>query len=109
MMTPAQLRELADKLESRGIPWISYSAWIFPDTLEEMSELIKKLGPGEKSFNSGTLTFRPKAIPELSVYLTNACTKRVVGKIYVEEIVTPAHEEEIVEWDCPKSILGGEK
>lgn len=35
------------------------------------------------------------------------CKKKVTGTRHVEEHVTPAHDEEIVEWECePVSLLG---
>ncbi len=106
MMTPNQLRELAAKMEARDIKVVSCSVWIFPATKEELAALIKKLGPGEKRFDAGALIFQPKSIPELSVYLSGACERKVVGKRHVAKVTIPAHDEDIVEWDCKKAILG---
>lgn len=81
-------------------------------------EQYKAIGAGEKEYADDNFFFCVELIPgELTLTFAaareNVCTKRVVGtKIVPEYIqqgtpskVIPAHTEEIIEWDCPESLL----
>lgn len=86
-------------------------------TKEELTEQLRAVG----SFVKRPCSFDDKDF-EFVVTLTNGyeiiyfvpremvCEKRVVGKRHIEEKyipgrVEPAHDEEIVEWDCGESVL----
>jgi len=79
----------------------------------EMATLARALSPCEKCVNDdffelhaqfGTITFRAVANRR------DVCERVVTGTRQVEETVIPeriipAHDEEIVEWRCPESLL----
>lgn len=117
-MTNVEYAELLDKLAGiyRANPGIERgsiytdSVFIHCSTKEKFAETIRAFGAGKKDASDNNFYFRVSDIPvTIFVPRGQVCTKRVVGTRYVEEqkteYVTPAHEEEIVEWDCPESVL----
>jgi hypothetical protein len=81
-------------------------------------EEYKAAGAGDKKFTNDLVYYNVELIPNkltLNFYTLrdNVCKKRVVGTRTVPEFilkgtastVIPEHEEEIIEWDCPESLL----
>jgi hypothetical protein len=106
------LRELADFLEAHEnipMPYLR-KQYAFPADKEAMVEAIKGTGPWVKRYDSANFhavkSFGPIEL-DLCISREQACVRKVVGLKHVEEVVTPAHDEEVVEWECDP-ILGGE-
>lgn len=117
-MTPieyaASLRQLAGWYEAHpeapvpSDPTLYVSA---KDTLEEVRRLARELAPCDKAVggtDSGTFTLS-RRFGDLTLkfvfWRSAVCTRRIVGMVEVPERVTPAHTKELVEWDCPDSVL----
>lgn len=114
------LRELADWYESHPDMPVPYEldqpmfVFLYGRSAEEVKAILRTLGSFEKHFNEPsdgdfeawkrigglTLKFHTKR--------DAVCTARVVGKRLVPEVVVPArkrtvepaHEVDVVEWDC---------
>lgn len=103
------LRELADIYEQKPqleVPYMS-TWWIFTFNAESFVRQISAFGSGVKKYLGEDVEFTPHVQLALKISCKRAqvCTRRVVGtrlvpeKVLPEQII-PAHEEEIVEWDC---------
>jgi hypothetical protein len=81
-------------------------------------EEYKAAGAGDKEFTNDYVNYNVELIPKKLTlnFCTprgNVCKKRVVGTKEVPEFyiagtagrVIPAHTEEVIEWDCPESLL----
>lgn len=113
------LRAMADFLVAHPLKKLSPSQdfFCFFDTKEEIVEAIKGLGKVEKSFSDDWFFCIKQITPEITLRLClrreQACKRIVKGTRVVAakpERVLPAEPErveEIVEWDCPPSILAG--
>jgi hypothetical protein len=79
----------------------------------ELAEAARALGHAEKHYGDKWFTVRCHFGPislEFNAKRANVCRRVVVGTSYIPEKVIPAttipaHTEEIVEWDCPDSLL----
>jgi hypothetical protein len=88
----------------------SYYCYLYA---EEFKEALPKLGAFKKVYNE----YDFEAVIEVAgfkiAYYTsreNVCTKKVVSKKFVPEVVVPqriiaAHEEDVIEWECGDSLL----
>lgn len=90
----------------------------------QMQSWARMLAPCEKNYDTSDFELKKRFGPHtITVYTSreNVCTKRVVGTKQVErrtytaeqqrvrdemEAVTILEDEEVVEWDCPPSLLG---
>lgn len=115
------LREIADKLEAHPEipePYIGLALKSF-DTAEELTTAVKAYGEkweknSDEAYYNLTHTFGTHNL-RLQFYIdrTKVCRKIVKGTKVVPEKyvpatecrVIPAHEEEIVEWVCPESLM----
>lgn len=105
--------------------WVAESYYSEADTAREnMRVHARVLAPCDKNYDSDDFELVKHFGPhKLTVYTKreNVCTKRVVGTKQVErrtytaedqrkidsmERVTVLQDEDIVEWDCPPSLLG---
>ena len=81
-------------------------------------EEYKAIGAGEKEYSDNNFFFTVELIPDVltlkfATNRENVCTKRVVGTRIVPECILSVipsqliteHTEEIIEWDCPESLL----
>jgi len=104
------LRNLAGWIEAHPsipLPEPMLSVWS-ANTKDDAVACLRALGNAKKQYEEqlfyisgefGPLTLR-------FVFERNAvCTRKVVGTKRVEAVFHPAHEEEIVEWDCEESLL----
>lgn len=109
------LRRVADVLEAH--PELDReiypsSAWVFCNDPAKFAAYVRAFGAGGKEFRDEDLEFRPEYCGE--VFAVNCkreqiCERKVIGRRQVPERripeqVIPAHEEDIVEWDC-KPVL----
>lgn len=112
------LRELADFIDAEdgeiGGRMSAPTMNIFLPLEEQREELAKAarwIGAAEKiPFGDFYLLRRKFAGGVKLDVIANrdkVCERRVVGTRRIPRRIVPAHEEEIVEWDCPDSILGG--
>ena len=105
------LRALADFLEANpDLPEsarLTVDIWVW--NKNDFREAARKMGHAEKIETNHLFalrkTFSDKVVIDLNTTRDVVCTKVVVGKEYVEEIVVPAHEREIVEWRCEDPVL----
>lgn len=105
-ITPEELRQIADLIAR--VPELRVICFpVYYVDKEKLPALLKKVGPGTKSFSYGSLRYSPKCAPKLEIFCSNVCTKKQVGTKLVEEVVNriPAHEEPIFEYDCHESLL----
>jgi hypothetical protein len=81
-------------------------------------EEYKAIGAGEREYSDNNFFFAVELIPDVltlkfATNRGNVCKKRVFGTRTVPEFILQGtastviaeHEEEIFEWDCPKSLL----
>jgi len=116
-MTPieyaASLRQIAGWYEAHpgmpvpSDPTLRISA---PDTPEDVARLARELAPCEKTIGHDTNLFVLRRVfgtitLELLFWRSTVCTRRVVGTVSVPEVVIAAHSKDLVEWDCPDSVL----
>lgn len=112
------LRAMADALESIEAPEASgfnYTAVnIFVDTADELRSAVHRIGGSwaKDSISSHFCIRRGFGDGCVSVFLAHEaiCEKRIVTKTIParERVVIeaqPERTEEVVEWDCPRSIL----
>jgi hypothetical protein len=113
-LTPQQkysrnLRALADWYEQHpdapiDSPYVSRANYSFKASPEE----IRAIGAGEKDYAGSLFYYRVKHeffTIEWIEGREKVCTPRIVGKRTVPSVYYPEHEEDIVEWDCPGSLL----
>lgn len=98
------LRDFADFLEGfEHFPIIHYPpTYMFFDKKEFIS-LSHHIGNVKKDFSDDYAILQKHFGPitlELNTLRSNVCTKRVVGVEDVPEVVIPAHQKDIIEWDC---------
>ena len=111
----AALRRVADVLDAH--PELDHeiypsAAWVFCHEPADFVRYVRAFGAGGKEFKGEDLEFAPEYCGE--VFRVNCkreqiCERKVVGRRQVPERripeqVIPAHEEDIVEWDC-KPVL----
>lgn len=66
-------------------------------------ELIKDIGNVDKEYTLYYFHIKKRlgnAILSFAFDRGAVCERKVIGKKQVEEVNIPAHEEDIVEWDC---------
>lgn len=80
---------------------ISYDGLkFFPEaTKEQLSKWSLILGTFKKEF-SGSIMYLRKDFISIMFYRDLVCKRVVKEKKLVPEIYIPAHEEEVIEWDC---------
>lgn len=84
---------------------VSPSIGFFDDNAKEhVATWARAFGRGRKTYSDTGFSISKKLgdyVEFMVVCERNAvCTRRVVGTREVAEKITPAHTEEIVEWDC---------
>lgn len=108
------LRALADFYEQNLLVPVptneaQFNAWLHgDDAAEKLAEIARTIGPVEKHYFGQYFTLRKcfGAVQlDFNTLREQVCQRKVVGTKHVEEEVIPAHEEEIVEWDCSEPIL----
>ena len=106
------LRAMADWFEQHP-EWIdeSYPAWvnIYPSSKANLARLTKDLGRVEKIHDENLFYVRRRFGPHQidgNVMRQEVCRRVVTGTKQIPERVVPAHEEEVVEWECSPSLLG---
>jgi hypothetical protein len=111
------LRELANIYEQK--PWLEVpyqsTMWIFTQDAPTFIQQIAAFGSGAKKYSGEDIEFIPNVLLDLKVNCKREqiCERKVVGKKLVPEQyhpahTTPAHEEEIVEWEC-RPVLAAAK
>lgn len=104
------LRALADYLEGRPDVPIPYFGTInaFAEA-EELPVVARAMGGFEKDHNGQFLALVKRFGSEVELHVNftseDVCERVVVGTEEVPKKVVPAHTKEIVEWQCPDSIL----
>jgi hypothetical protein len=96
-------------------PYLAQTEYIW---ISGTPEEYKAIGAGEKKYSDDNFFFTVELIPgvitlNFSTNRENVCTKRVIGTRIVPEHILPGtpsqiiaeHTEEIIEWDCPESLL----
>lgn len=98
--------DIKQPYEGVDSPW-----WIFTWNAEDFARTVLAFGKGNKRFGNDELLFIPDVGLQLQMRCQRdqVCDRKVVGTRHVPEKVIPAqvipaHEEDIVEWDC-KPIL----
>lgn len=108
------LRQLADLYESRpelDMPSYLPRWWIFTTEPEDFVRNVQAFGNGRKEFLKNDIEFHPDVVLPIAVNCRREklCERKVVGSRHVPEKVIPAqvipaHDEDVVEWDC-KPVL----
>lgn len=112
-LTVAGLRQLADWLEANpDVPVTKYDqvgVVAFGSGKAEAGAVALAAPKMDKRYTSGlfegSVKFAGNVRYEINIAREQVCTKRVVGTKHVEEVTYPAHDEDVVEWDCTP-ILG---
>jgi hypothetical protein len=90
--------------------------YLWPSDLKTFKSLARKLG-GKRTKRADSFYYMVERDfgggirIEINLARSSVCTKRVVGTRHVEaeshtEVTnSPAHDEEIIEWDCPPALL----
>ena len=77
---------------------------------EDLAILVKEIGACEKEYLDNSLYLRRDFGKTVQLSLSTSreavCAKKVVGTKTVPSAYYPEHEVDIVEWDCPESVLG---
>jgi hypothetical protein len=114
------LRELSDFMEANDLPyWGTLGFYCNAKTPQDFSDMVKKLGSFKKTSDHSYLN-AIKEFPggvKLEVFVEKnlTCKKIVVGKKTVPfrdaQVIpaVPAHEEDIVKWECPESFIDLDK
>lgn len=114
------LRRLADFYEANPTAKLPYEGDsgtmnVFCWTAEDFALIVSAFGNGAKRFEDERLLFLPDIGLNLQVHCDRGqiCERRVVGTRHVAEQVVPervipAHDEDIVEWDC-KPVLAARR
>jgi hypothetical protein len=81
------------------------------ETKEAAAGLARMLGTCDKMYSDAffrlTRDFGGVSL-EFVFYRSSVCTRRVIGtKLIPAQPATPEREVELVEWDCPDTLLGG--
>jgi hypothetical protein len=113
------LRQIADFYEANPECPLPGGTIFYIDAVhgkEEMSNVARIFGSCEKSVDTSFYNLI-KVFGSLKLWAREwrekICTRKVIGVQFVPEKYIPgtlieAHEEEIVEWDCPESLLDEE-
>ncbi len=115
------LRRIADFVEVHpkiSIPDttnIDIYQWI--EGKEFLTEIARIFGTCKKDYGTTYSTVKKDfggIFLSATTYKEQVCERVVIGKKIVPEIIIPAslipeHEEEIVEWKCPESLLASEE
>lgn len=105
------LRTLADWYEAHPfVPILTMPLQICNDVddKETLAAIARAAGQTEKVYDGliFRLCFTVGGIPINAIAWRDAvCTRRVVGKRAIPEVIIPARVEDIVEWDCSDGIL----
>lgn len=99
------LREFADFLESRPTAPTPYFSTInaFVGSKADLADAARAMAPCQKSHYDKWIYVRRVFGPfsyDVNLAKQESCEGKVVGVRHVPEVVTPARDEEIVEWDC---------
>ena len=99
-------RDLADEL-------VVGTFYFFPGDEDKFAQIAHHLGgfrekTADSSWFNVTRKFGAGLDVQVSLSRGSVCERVVVGTERVEEVITPAHDKEIVEWRCPPSLLGFE-
>lgn len=107
----AGLRQLADYLEERPdvpVP-ISEKHYAFVHDEDTFRKAARSMGSAKKDFDINYAMLRRDFAGgihyELNIARERVCERRVVATKAVPEQVIPAHEVEVVEWDCKEPLL----
>ena len=97
------------------VPYLAHTEYVW---ISGTPEEYKAIGAGEKEYSDNNFFFAVELIPDVltlkfATNRENVCAKRVVGTRIVPEHILPGipsqiiaeHTEEIIEWDCPESLL----
>jgi len=104
------MRKVLDFLEANpdiGDPYLT-SIDIFAEA-EDIKTIAKALGKADKKILGSTFMLVKKFGTmklEVNFERNQVCERRVVGTKEIEEQIIPARVVDVVEWDCPESILG---
>ncbi len=99
----------------RENPIIPLPSWKYSASFswknDDLKEVVRAMSPCKKEVTGSFYTLAV-TIGDIK-FTTNfnredVCKKKVVGTREVPEVVYEAHTEDIVEWTCPDSLLGGE-
>lgn len=116
------LRQLADFLDANPVipvpPYPDVDIYLCDDeSIENVSKVARSLGVFNKVFTNYGLLYLERMVGIITlraiVNRDSVCTKRIIGtktitkKVLPEgvEMITKEIEEDIVEWDCPPSLL----
>ena len=100
------LRDIADYYKANPSLPIPSTAEInvsATDSLEEAARLARLLAPCQKQHGSAVFVLSKRfagVTLKFAFWRSAVCTRRVVGYKDVPEEVRPAHQQEIVEWNC---------
>jgi hypothetical protein len=96
-------------------PYLAQTEYVW---ISGTPEEYKAIGAGEREYSDNNFFFAVELIPDVltlkfATNRGNVCKKRVFGTRTVPEFILQGtastviaeHEEEIFEWDCPKSLL----
>ena len=115
------LRDLADFYEERALlpvpTHIATFSLPYCNSKEELVQMALLFKPCEKDFTGSFKRINRKFGPltlQAAAWRGDVCERVVTGTRTVAEQITPAqeveivpeHEEDIVEWKCPDSLLG---
>ena len=123
MTVQERLRALADWFEKHPNAPLPYelregNKFIVAVEKNSLKEVIQNIGSFEKVYDDSFLNMIVKVADFKIEYYTNRgniCTQKVVAKklvpetvepsYYVPEKIIPAHEEDVIEWECPEALL----
>ena len=103
------VRDMLDYLEATpdlDLPFMGEFN-LFPDS-GSISEVARLMAPFTKESTDQLFILRRKfgsVNLEANFYHDTVCEKVVTGTREIEEQITPARTEDIVEWKCPDSLL----
>jgi hypothetical protein len=111
------LRQLAAIYERNPVLEVPImnNLWIFTYTAEDFVRNIAAFGNGAKKYEGEDIEFIADTILPVKVNCKREkiCERKVVGVRHVPEVtrpavLIPAHDEEIIEWDC-RPVLAAAK
>lgn len=105
----ADLREMVDFVEASGLePGIAVMLQVQCDSRDGLIRAARAMGRTQKSA-FGNYFFVERYFGHHHLYAATpreqVCTRKVLEVKRVPATVIPAHNEEVVEWECPDSIL----
>ena len=110
-----QLADIYDRNPQLDVPSYLPTWWIFTFDAETFVRQIGAFGSGAKKYDGEDIQFIPNVLLDLKIQCKREkiCERRVVARRMVPEkripeTVIPAHEEEVVEWDC-RPVLAAAK